>query len=120
MLLDGVTSFSGIKTHEMHVNAPITVKIFVGISFHVMAENWQHLKVQFLLCVRVGIDSCLQVICCPIYSHETPDVAFRSATPTSAGNCLPKKDVKYSPMGNTAVLSRYLKHKPVMLLKRYI
>ena len=52
-------------------------------------------------------------------SHETPDVAFRSATPTS-WNCLPKKDVKYSPMGNTAVLQRYLKHKPIMLLKRYI
>ena len=32
----------------------------------------------------------------------------------------PKKDVKYSPMGNTAVLQRYLKHKPVMLLKHYI
>ena len=32
----------------------------------------------------------------------------------------PKKDVKYSPMHNTAALQRYLKHKPVMLLKRYI
>ena len=32
----------------------------------------------------------------------------------------PKKDVKYSPMGNTAVLQRYLKHNPIMLLKRYI
>ena len=52
-------------------------------------------------------------------SHETPNVAFRSATPTS-WNCLPKKDVKYSPMGNTAVLQRYLKHKPILLLKRYI
>ena len=52
-------------------------------------------------------------------SHETPDVAFRSATPTS-WNRIPKKDVKYSPMGKTAVLQRYLKHKPVMLLKRYI
>ena len=52
-------------------------------------------------------------------SHETPDVTFRSATPTS-WNCLPKKDVKYSPMGNTAVLQRYLKHKPMVLLKRYI
>ena len=32
----------------------------------------------------------------------------------------PKKDVKYSSMGNTAVLQSYLKHKSVMLLKRYI
>ena len=52
-------------------------------------------------------------------SHETPDVGFRSTTQTSR-NCLPKKDVKYSLMGNTAVLHSYWKHKPVMLLKCYI
>ena len=30
------------KTYE--INAFITVKVFGGISFHVMAENWQYLK----------------------------------------------------------------------------
>ena len=45
MTLDGVTSFSRIKTYEIHINASITDQNFGGISFYVMAENWQHLKV---------------------------------------------------------------------------
>ena len=32
MTLDGVTSFSRIKTYEIHVNASITVKDVGGIS----------------------------------------------------------------------------------------
>ena len=32
MTLDGVTSFSRIKTYEIHINACITVKIVGGIS----------------------------------------------------------------------------------------
>ena len=36
--------FSHKKPHEIHVNASMTVKILGGISFHVMAENWKHLK----------------------------------------------------------------------------
>ena len=32
------------QTLEIHVNATIKVKILGGISFHVMAENWKHLK----------------------------------------------------------------------------
>ena len=42
--LDGVTSFSRVKIHEIHLNASITVKVLGGISFHVMAENWKQLK----------------------------------------------------------------------------
>ena len=51
-------------------------------------------------------------------SHETPDDAFRPATLMSR-NCLPR-NVKYSSMGNKAVLPSYLKHKPVMLLKCFL
>ena len=40
MALDGVTSFSSIKKYEIHVNAPVTVKVLCGISFHVIVENW--------------------------------------------------------------------------------
>ena len=32
------------KTYEMHVNASVTVQVLGGISFHVMAKNWKHLK----------------------------------------------------------------------------
>ena len=39
MTFDGVTSF-----YEIHVNASITVKVLGRLSFHVMAENWKHLK----------------------------------------------------------------------------
>ena len=42
MTLGGVTSFSRIKTYEIHVNASITVKFHGGISFHVMAEAGQY------------------------------------------------------------------------------
>ena len=54
--LDGVSSFSRVKkTHEIHVNAPVTVKILGGISFHVMVQNWKYLKdtlafQSFLMC----------------------------------------------------------------------
>ena len=36
--------FLASKTYEMHVNASIKVKVLGGVSFHVMAENWKHLK----------------------------------------------------------------------------
>ena len=69
--LDGVTSFSASKTHEIDVNAPITVKVLGRISFHAMAENWKHLKDTFALSsylnIRFETESCLQVICFPIY-----------------------------------------------------
>ena len=39
MTLDCVTSYSGSKSYEIHVNASITVKVLRGISFYVMAEN---------------------------------------------------------------------------------
>ena len=42
--LEGVTSFSRIKNFDIHVNAAITVKALSVISFHIMAENWKHLK----------------------------------------------------------------------------
>ena len=29
---------------DFRVNASVTVKVLGGISFHVMAENWKHLK----------------------------------------------------------------------------
>ena len=52
------------KTYEILVNASISVNGFGGISFHVMAENWQHMKYtlafRHFLCVRIEIDSCLQ------------------------------------------------------------
>ena len=32
------------KTQEIHVNASITFKVFGGIYFDVMTENWKHLK----------------------------------------------------------------------------
>ena len=45
MTLDSVTSFSRTKKlTSTHVSASITVEGFGGISFRVMAENWQHLK----------------------------------------------------------------------------
>ena len=37
MTLDGVTSFLASKTHKILVNASITVKVFGGISFYIMA-----------------------------------------------------------------------------------
>ena len=36
--------FLSIKTYEIHVNVSITVKVLGRISFHVIAENWKHLK----------------------------------------------------------------------------
>ena len=53
MTLDGVTSFSRIKTYEIHANASIT-KLLAGF-LHVMAENWINLKdttafTSFLVC----------------------------------------------------------------------
>ena len=64
--------FFASKTYEIHVNAIITVEVFGRISFHVMAENWKHLKdtLAFSSCilgVRIEIESGSQVICCPIY-----------------------------------------------------
>ena len=44
MTLDGVTSFSRIKTYKTLVNVSVIVKVLGGIAFHVMAENWKHLK----------------------------------------------------------------------------
>ena len=44
MRLDGVTSFSRIKTYKTLVNVSVIVKVLGGIEFHVMAENWKHLK----------------------------------------------------------------------------
>ena len=45
MILDGVTVFLHKKTNETHVNTSIIlVKVLGGIFFHVMAENWKHLK----------------------------------------------------------------------------
>ena len=32
------------KTYKLHVNASVTVKALRDISFHVMGENWKHLK----------------------------------------------------------------------------
>ena len=64
MMLDGVTSFSRIKILQKHVNASVTVKVLDGVSCHVMAENWQHLKrkenlpFRRFLCVRIEIESC--------------------------------------------------------------
>ena len=66
MTLDGVTSFSRIRNLEIHVNASVTVKVLAGISFHVMAEIWKHLKDTLafssfhqFLCVGIEIESCL-------------------------------------------------------------
>ena len=42
--LGGVLSFSRIKNLRNTLNAPITVKVLGGNSFHVMAEYWEHLK----------------------------------------------------------------------------
>ena len=60
-MLDGLTSSSRIKTYEIHVNAFIAVKVLGGISFHVLAENWKHLKDALVfhpfMCVRIKIDS---------------------------------------------------------------
>ena len=41
--LNGVTSFSRIKNLGNTGECP-TVNVLGGISFHVMAENWKHLK----------------------------------------------------------------------------
>ena len=58
------------KLYDIHVNASVSVKVFGEISVHVMVEKWQNLKdtLVFLsfLCVRIEIESCQQVICCPI------------------------------------------------------
>ena len=54
--------FLASKTHEIYVNTSITVKVLGGISFHVVVENWQHLKgtlaFSSFLCVRIEIESC--------------------------------------------------------------
>ena len=54
MKLDGAASFSRIKTYKILINAPITVNVLGGISFHVMAEKGKHLKdtlaFSFFLC----------------------------------------------------------------------
>ena len=36
--------FLGPKVYKMHVHASITVKVLRGFFFHIIAENWQHLK----------------------------------------------------------------------------
>ena len=36
--------FSHQNPTKKHLNASVTVKVLGGISCHVMAENWQHLK----------------------------------------------------------------------------
>ena len=43
MTLDGVTSFSRIKNVRNKYKSLYYGQNFGGISFHVMAENWQHL-----------------------------------------------------------------------------
>ena len=54
--------FLASKTYEIHVNASITVKALGGISFHVMAKNWKHLKdtlaFSCFMRVRIEIESC--------------------------------------------------------------
>ena len=73
MTLEGIAPFSYIKTFEIHVhvNASVRVKVLDGMSFNVMAEVWKHLKdthaFRRFLCVRIEKESCLQMICCPIY-----------------------------------------------------
>ena len=57
-----VTSFSRVKTFEIHVNASVTVKVPGGVSFQVIAENWKQLKdtlafSSVFLCVRIEIES---------------------------------------------------------------
>ena len=52
--------FRASKAYEIHVNASITAIVLGGISFHVMAENWQHLKdtlsfSPFLMCKNRNI-----------------------------------------------------------------
>ena len=47
--------FLASKTYELRVNASVTVKVLRDISFHVMVENWKHLKYMlafssFLVC----------------------------------------------------------------------
>ena len=54
MTLDGVTSFSPLKTYEIHVNASITVKV-VGVISLCNGGNWKNLKAttafsSFLVC----------------------------------------------------------------------
>ena len=50
------------KTHEIHVNASITAIVLAVISFHVLGENWKHLRIHLpfrcFLCVRIKIESC--------------------------------------------------------------
>ena len=55
MTLDCETSFIASNLYDIHVNASITVKVLGGISFHVIAKNWKHLKdtlafASFLVC----------------------------------------------------------------------
>ena len=54
--------FLASQTFEIHVNASITVKLFGEISFHVMVENWKHLKdtlvISSFLFVRIETESC--------------------------------------------------------------
>ena len=62
MMLHGVTSFSRIKTFEIHVNAFSKSKVISGISFHVMEQNLKYLEdilaFRRFLYVRVEIESC--------------------------------------------------------------
>ena len=67
MMSDGVTSFSRIKTLR---NICKRLELLQSKSFHAMLEIWRgkiHLSFRRFLFVRIEIESCLQVICCPIY-----------------------------------------------------
>ena len=60
MTLDDVTSFSRIKTYEIHVNACITVKIVGGISLcnggKLEESEGSNCFFHRFLCVRIEID----------------------------------------------------------------
>ena len=58
----------------------------------------------------------------PAWYHVVMRLLMLHSTPLHYHHeiAFPKKDMKYSLMGNTAVLQSYLKHKILMLLKRYI
>ena len=59
LVLDGLTLFSCIKNLYNKYKCLYYSKSFGRISFHVMTENWQHLKAtlafSLFLCVRIEI-----------------------------------------------------------------
>ena len=60
MTSDGVTSFSRIKTYEIHVNVCITVKIVGGISLcnggKLEESEGSNCFFHRFMCVRIEID----------------------------------------------------------------